>query len=200
MVAGTKAFGIGEPVPIDLPRPASSFFGEVSDFEDNLPLLAIGGFGQGNTSMVPLHMAMVAASVANGGVMMEPYVVAETRDRNGAVLDATEPRTWKVPMSRATARTLTDLMIGVVNEGTASCCMQLANGVQGAAKTGTAQLNPTGAEERSHAWIVAFAPAEAPEIAVAVMLKGTNAEISAGTGGRLAGPIAKTVIDAWLAR
>jgi peptidoglycan glycosyltransferase len=73
--------------------------------------------------------------------------------------------------------------------------MQLANGIQAAAKTGTAQLNATGEPERSHAWIIGFAPAEAPRYAIAVMLKGTNDEISAGTGGKLAGPIAKQVLD-----
>lgn len=199
MVAGAKAFGIGEPVPIDLPRPASSFFGEVSDFVDDLPLLAIGGFGQGNTSMVPLQMAMVAAAIANGGVMMQPYVVEATYDHGGRLLERTDPTVWKRPMSAATARTLTGLMVQVVNQGTARCCMTLENGIQAAAKTGTAQLNATGEPERSHAWITAFAPAEAPRFAVAVMLKGTDAEISAGTGGTLAGPIAKQLLDYALA-
>ena len=64
-----------------------------------------------------------------------------------------------------------------------------------AAKTGTAQLNGPGQPERSNAWIVAYAPADAPRYAVAVMLKGTNAEISSSTGGRLAGPVAKQVLD-----
>ena len=86
-------------------------------------------------------------------------------------------------------------MIGVAERGTASCCIALDNGIPVAAKTGTAQLNGPGEPERSHAWIIAFAPADDPQYAVAVMLKGTNDEISAGTGGRLAGPIAKTVLD-----
>ena len=98
-------------------------------------------------------------------------------------------------MTSATASLLTELMVGVVNEGTASCCMNLANGVQAAAKTGTAQLNAAGEPERSHAWIIAFAPAETPKYAIVVMLKGTTAEISAGTGGSLAGPVAKKVLD-----
>jgi peptidoglycan glycosyltransferase len=148
--------------------------------------------------MVPLHMAMVAATVANGGKMMTPYVVDSTYDHDGGVLDRTRPEVWQTPISPGTAATLRDLMVGVVQNGTARCCMQLANGVQAAAKTGTAQLNATGEEERSHAWIIAFAPAEAPRIAVAVMLKGVNAEISAGTGGTLAGPIARQVLDAAL--
>ena len=77
--------------------------------------------------------------------------------------------------------------------------MQLANGIQAAAKTGTAQLNATGQPQRSHAWITAFAPAGAPQFAVAVVLKGTTDQISAGTGGKLAGPIAKTILDYALA-
>jgi len=77
--------------------------------------------------------------------------------------------------------------------------MKLANGIQAAAKTGTAQLNAKGQPQRSHAWITAFAPADNPQYAVVVMLKGTTDEISAGTGGKLAGPIAKTILDFALA-
>jgi peptidoglycan glycosyltransferase len=195
MVAATKRFGIGDQIPFDLPRATSSQFGDVDYFTQNLPLLGIGGFGQGNTQMVPLHMAMVAASIAHGGVMMRPYVIGTTYDHEGGVLQRTAPTVWKSPMTSATASLLTELMVGVVNEGTASCCMNLANGVQAAAKTGTAQLNAAGEPEQSHAWIIAFAPAEAPKYAIVVILKGTTAEISAGTGGSLAGPVAKKVLD-----
>jgi peptidoglycan glycosyltransferase len=194
MVTGTKAWGIGEKLPIDLPGAVASSFGEVADFTDQLPLLAIGGFGQANDVMVPLHMAMVASTVANGGRMMAPYVVEATRFHDGSVIDQTDPEVWKTPISPATAATLNALMINVVNEGTGRT-MQLANGIQAAAKTGTAQLNSAGEPQRSHAWIIGFAPAEAPRYAVAVVLKGTNDEISASTGGKLAGPIAKQVFD-----
>ena len=195
MVAAAKRFGIGEIIPFDLPRSTSSQFGDVEYFTQNLPLLGIGGFGQGNTQMVPLHMAMVAASIAHGGVMMKPYVIGATYDHDGGVLQRTVPTVWKTPMTPATSSLLTELMVGVVNEGTAQCCMKLANGIQAAAKTGTAQLNAAGEPERSHAWIIAFAPAEAPKYAIVVMLKGTTAEISEGTGGSLAGPVAKKVLD-----
>jgi peptidoglycan glycosyltransferase len=194
MVAGTKAWGVGQKLPIDLPNPVASSFGEVSDFVDQTPLLAIGGFGQANDLMVPLHMAMVASTVANGGRMMVPYVVDATRFHDGTVLERTDPKVWKTPISPATAETLKGLMVNVVNLGTARK-MQLANGIQAAAKTGTAQLNATGQPQRSHAWIIGFAPAEAPKYAVAVMLKGTTDEISASTGGRVAGPIAKQILD-----
>ena len=195
MVAAAKRFGIGEIIPFDLPRSTSSQFGDVEYFTQNLPLLGIGGFGQGNTQMVPLHMAMVAASIAHGGVMMKPYVIGATYDHDGGVLQRTVPTVWKTPMTPATSSLLTELMVGVVNEGTAQCCMKLANGIQAAAKTGTAQLNAAGEPERSHAWMIAFAPAEAPKYAIVVMLKGTTAEISEGTGGSLAGPVAKKVLD-----
>jgi penicillin-binding protein A len=194
MVAGTKRWGIGEKVPIDLPAPAASSFGEVSDFTNQLPLLAIGGFGQGSTTMVPMHMAMIASTIANGGVMMKPHVVDAALDHSGGVLSRTTPSVWKTPIAPETAQTLTSLMIEVVNKGTGRP-MQLDGGIQAAAKTGTAQLNTTG-PERSNAWIIGFAPAEAPQYAIAVVLKGgPNDEISAGTGGKLAGPIAKTVLD-----
>jgi penicillin-binding protein A len=194
MVEGTKKWGIGEKVPIDLPAPAASSFGEVADFVEQQPLLAIGGFGQGSTTMVPLHMAMVASTIANGGVMMKPHVVDATLDHGGGVLSRTTPSAWKTPISSTTASTLTSLMIEVVNRGTGRP-MQLEGGIQAAAKTGTAQLNTTG-PERSNAWIIGFAPAEAPQYAVAVVLKGgPNDEISAGTGGKLAGPVAKQVLD-----
>lgn len=195
MVEAAERFGIGDTLPIDLPSPAASYFGDVDYFEQNLPLLGIGGFGQGNTTMVPLHMAMVAASVANGGVMMRPHVVAATFDQDGRTLRRTAPTPWRTPMTATTADRLTELMVEVAESGTASCCLRLSNGVQVAAKTGTAQLNMAGEPERSHAWIVAFAPARAPRYAIVVMLKGTTAEISEGTGGTLAGPIASRVLD-----
>ena len=124
--------------------------------------------------MVPLHMAMVAATVANGGQMMKPYVVDQTLAHDGSVLSQTQPEVWKTPITPATADILEGLMISVAERGTASCCIALEGGIPVAAKTGTAQLNGPGEPERSHAWIIAFAPADNPQYAVAVMLKGTT--------------------------
>jgi len=191
-----KRWGVEEPLPIDLPRPAASTIGNFDNIDNELPLLAMRGFGQNDDQMVPLHMAMVAATVANDGVMMKPYVVDARFDHDGNVIDRTEPDVWKRPISRQTSDTLTDLMVIVAESGTARCCIALEGGIPVAAKTGTAQLNGPGEPERSHAWIIAFAPADAPKYAVAVMIKGTNAEISASTGGQLAGPLAKQMLDA----
>jgi peptidoglycan glycosyltransferase len=199
MVNGVRAFGLEEKIPFELPGAAASTFGGTAEtFTDSLALLAIHGFGQGSVQMVPLHMALISGAVANNGVMMRPYVVAETRYNDGRVLSRAAQNAWRQVMQPATATTLNTFMQEVVRSGTASCCLQLAGGIQAAAKTGTAQLNAEGEEERSHAWITAFAPAEAPRIAVVVMLKGVDDEISAGTGGRLAGPIAKKILDAAL--
>ena len=193
---GIARWGVGVPIPIDLPRPATSTIGDFEGIEDRLPLLAIRGFGQNDDQMVPIHMAMVAAAVANDGAMMKPFVVDAELDHSGRIISRTQPEVWQRPISRQTAGILQDLMRGVAETGTASCCIGLDDGISVAAKTGTAQLNGPGEPERSHAWIIAFAPVEQPKYAVAVMLKGTNAEISAGTGGRLAGPIAKAMLDA----
>jgi peptidoglycan glycosyltransferase len=193
---GIARWGVGETIPIDLPGAVASTIGDFSDIDQNLPLLAIRGFGQNDDQMVPIHMAMVAAAVANDGEMMAPYVVAAEVDHDGRIISQTQPEVWQRPVSRRTAEILQELMLGVAESGTASCCIALDDGITVAAKTGTAQLNGPGEPERSHAWIIAFAPFEQPKYAVAVMLKGTDAEISAGTGGRLAGPIAKAMLDA----
>lgn len=193
---GIARWGVGDEVPIDLPDAVSSTIGDFTDIDQNLPLLAMRGFGQNEVQMVPIHMAMAAAAVANDGEMMVPYVVDAEIDHAGRIIEQARPEVWQRPISRQTAEILQELMVGVAVEGTASCCIGLEDGISVAAKTGTAQLNGPGEPERSHAWIVAYAPAEQPKYAVAVMLKGTNAEISAGTGGRLAGPIAKGMLDA----
>ena len=198
---GMSAWGVGTPVPIDLPRPAASTISDDLDtLDDNLPLLAMRGFGQNEVQLVPLHLAMITAAIADNGIMREPYVVDEVLDHNGGTLYSGEPTIWREPISPTVANTMAGLMETVAASGTASCCIGLNNGVSVAAKTGTAQLNGPGEPERSHAWITAFAPVEQPRYAVTVMVKGTTDEISASTGGKLAGPIAKTILDAAFTR
>ena len=196
MVAGTEAWGIGEPLPIDLPRPIASTFGNTDGLSQELPLLAIRGFGQSEVQMVPLHMTMVAATVANGGQMMAPYAIEATYDQEGRILDETAPTVWKTPISPQNAEIERQLMIGVAERGTASCCIALNGGIPVAAKTGTAQLGDPTNPDLSHAWILAFAPADNPQYAVSVVL--TNVQSTAdvaATGGRLAGPLAKGMLD-----
>ncbi len=195
-IAGTEAWGIGEEVPIDIPGAAASTIGNTEDLDQRLPLLAIRGFGQSEDQMVPLHMAMVAGAVANGGQMMEPYVVGATFDNAGRVLTRTQPVVWKTPISPETAALETQFMIGVVQSGTASCCVRLDGGIQAAMKTGTAELGVESNPDLSHAWIIGFAPAEAPQYAISVVLTDVQStqDVSA-TGGRLAGPIAEAMLN-----
>lgn len=198
-VNGVARWGIGERIPIDLPRPAASSFGPVDDLENNLPLLAMRGFGAESVQMVPLHTAMITAAIANDGVMLRPFVVGATLDSDGDVLEVNRGgETWRTPISPQTAATMTELMVSVAERGTASCCIALDNGVSVAAKTGTAGLPPVNGEQRSNAWITAFAPVEEPRFAVSVVILGTDGIISEGTGGRLAGPLAKEMLDAAL--
>ncbi|MEM8619519.1 MAG: penicillin-binding transpeptidase domain-containing protein [Actinomycetota bacterium] len=196
MVEGVEAWGVGEEIPLDIPRSAASTFGTTDDLDQELPQLGIRGFGQSETQMVPLHMAMVASTVANGGFMMEPYVVEATYDSQGRVLDEADPAVWKNPLSPENALIMTDFMRGVAERGTASCCIGLEGGIPVAAKTGTAELGLESNPDLSHAWIIAFAPADDPQYAVAVSLINVESTAdAAATGGRLAGPIAKGMLD-----
>jgi peptidoglycan glycosyltransferase len=199
MVSKAEAFGFNKNVPIDLPDPAQSFFPSVQDFINDVPngvspKLATSSFGQDEPAATPLQMNMAAQAVANNGVIMTPHVMAETRDSGGAVLEKYTPKPWLTTMSPETAATMKQFMIGVVKNGTARCCLQLDNGIQAAAKTGTAQLHPAGDPEASHAWITAFAPADNPRVAVTAFVK-ASPEVSSGVGATVAGPVAKQVLN-----
>ena len=127
MIDGVQRWGVGERIPFvdnQLTRAAASTFGNTDNLDQQLPLLAMRGFGQQEDQMVPLHMAMVAAAVANGGVMMKPYVVDSTSDSQGRTLTRTRPEEWLRPISPETAATLNSLMQSVATDGTASCCLQ----------------------------------------------------------------------------
>jgi peptidoglycan glycosyltransferase len=195
MVKTAEDFGFNQPVPLDLPRPARSAYPSVADFVQNTPKLAQTGFGQNDVQATPLEMALVAAAVGNGGKMMVPHLLAEARDSDGELLQRPTPQVWRTPMSPATADILRDAMIGVVQQGTGTRAQ--IPGITVAGKTGTAQVgsNPPS----SHAWFVAFAPAENPRVAVAVLVEGVPG-ISEVTGGELAAPMARAIIQAVLSR
>ena len=195
MVAAATEYGFNQTPPIDLPRPAQSYYPPVEAFRNDTPKLAQTAFGQNDVQVTPLNLALIAASVGNKGVMMAPHVLQDVRDRDNNVVQGYAAHAWRTTTTNpSTLAFLNQAMVEVVNNGTARCCMKLANGIQAAAKTGTAQIG----ENLSHAWITAFAPAEAPRYAVAVLVKATP-EVSAGTGGTVAGPVARQVLDALMA-
>ena len=196
MLDSLEEWGMEQPVPIDIPGAAASTFGSTDDLDQQLPQLAIRGFGQSEVQMTPLHMAMVAGTVANGGRMMEPYAVQATYDQAGRAIDRTQPDVWKTPLSPQSAEIERQMMIAVAERGTASCCIALNGGIPVAAKTGTAELGVEDDPDLSHAWIVAFAPADNPQYAVSVVLTNVQSNANAAaTGGRLAGPLAKDMLD-----
>jgi peptidoglycan glycosyltransferase len=139
--------------------------------------------GQGDLFATPLQMASVAQTIGNGGVRLEPHIMAKSVDPDGRTVEEVEPREAAKVISRQTARDLTLMMKQVVREGTGTAAA--LEGVEVAGKTGTAELNTSGLNQP---WFMCFTP----EVAVAVTLE----RVQGGTGGTTAAPIAKAVLEA----
>ncbi|MBW8825080.1 MAG: penicillin-binding protein 2 [Acidobacteria bacterium] len=192
LVSTAHGFGFGSVPPLDLPQATASTIADAGFFAHNRPLLAFTAIGQTTVRATPLQMALVAAAVANGGSVMAPHVMKEVHDVEGDVIRRFRPEVWTTAMSPEEASLLRDAMVGVVTNGTAG---RLAvPGVPTAGKTGTAQIG----NGSSHAWIMGFAPANAPRVAVAVIVENQRGA-SEATGGRVAAPIGRAVLEAALA-
>lgn len=191
MIEGAEAFGFNQSPPFDLPSVPSRF--PTVDFDQQLPALAQSAIGQNDVATTPLQMALVAAAVANDGEVMAPHVLDEVRDGDGEAVIGHDDSVWHRAVSPETATLVRETMIGVVTGGTATR-LQI-DGVEVGAKTGTAQFG-SGSPLRSHAWVVAFAgpPGQPPTVAVAVIVEGQEG-LSEATGGRVAAPIARQVIE-----
>ncbi|OFW60641.1 MAG: hypothetical protein A2133_05715 [Actinobacteria bacterium RBG_16_64_13] len=176
-------FGFNEDIPWPLSQ-APSFFPEGGGLDK--AHVAQASYGQGEVLATPLQIALAASAVANGGQIMKPYLVAQVLDQNAKVLRETKAEKWLKPISSETALTLRALMVEVVKNGTGTSAA--LSGVQVAGKTGTAEV----AEKEPHAWFAGFAPADDPQVVVAVLVE------NAGTGGGVAAPIARAVIAAAL--
>jgi peptidoglycan glycosyltransferase len=179
-------------VPFDIPW-TSGVFPAPETFAEREPAVAISAIGQQDVAANPLQMALVAAAIGNGGVEMQPRLVTEARDPTGQVIAEFAPQEFSQPLSAANAAALTQMMVGVVESGTGTAAQ--IPGVTVAGKTGTAQH---GEGANPHAWFVSFAPAEAPEVAVAVIVLDGGSLSSEATGGQLAAPIARAVLEAAL--
>lgn len=169
-------------IGFDMPSSQSSVVIDKSSSESELVETSIG---QGKTVVTPMYMATLVSAVANGGIMKKPYIVDYIENYEGEVLKTTIPETIGEVMTYEEATALRDMMIDVVNEGTGTAAA--LKGYQAAGKTGTAE-NESGID---HSWFVGFAPAENPEVAVAVILE--NAE-----GNKKATPIAGKIMQAVL--
>jgi peptidoglycan glycosyltransferase len=138
-------------------------------------------------------MAMVAGGVANNGVVMQPFVVAEVLDGKGRRVLGPTPQPFRFALSARDAQIVRELMIAVVATGTGTAGQ--VPGVTVGGKTGTAQ---TGEKIAPHAWFIAFAPAEDPVVAVAVVVENGGSLGDEATGGAVAAPVARDVIQAVL--
>ncbi len=183
-----EAYGFNHDIPFDLSveRSRFPFVGT-----DNKPFRAYSAVGQGNVAATPLQMALVAATVANGGVEPRPRLVKEIVDPSGDIVQRFSPQSLGRVMSPGTAHTITRLMESVVQKGTGTAAQ--IPGVPVAGKTGTAQ-NVAGAAP--HAWFICFAPADNPKIAVAVLVEHGGTLGNEATGGAVSAPIAKRIIEA----
>ncbi len=196
LVDQARAYGFDSPVPFELgvapsimPAPALMTTWETAWAAVGQP---VGSSAVKGPVATALQMALVAAGVANGGVVMRPYIVEHTTDPSGAVLSSTAPRQWTTATDPATDATVRSLMVDVVKEGSGTRAS--IDGVTVAGKTGTAEVSKTVAPD---AWFIAFAPAgngQTPSVAMAIIIE------NGGVGGQVAAPRAKAVLEAALRR
>jgi peptidoglycan glycosyltransferase len=191
LAAEANAFGFDKTPPLDLPAVAQSFFPASDSFTHDQPGLAKSAIGQENVAATPLEMALVASALANNGVIMRPHILSQVTNSEGQVVRTYKPSPWIRATSPETAAQMTQLMTSVVQNGTGTAAQ--IPGVQVAGKTGTAQTG----NNTIHAWFACFAPAAQPKIAVAVLVE-NQPESNEATGGAIAAPIAKAVLQAAL--
>lgn len=181
------AFGFGATLEIPLRVTPSSFPRGMDQAQ-----LMLSSFGQYDVRVTPLQVAMMSAAIANNGDLMRPNLVDSIIAPNLRVLQGFEPTLYSSPVSPSTARELTRMMVGNVSQGVASNAAIV--GIDVAGKTGTAE---TGLDTGRSFWFTGFAPAEAPEVVVAVVVEGDRSE---GSGNSVAAPIARKVMEAVINR
>jgi peptidoglycan glycosyltransferase len=178
---------VPDPIPLQV---ADSTIGPIRDDA----ALGMSSIGQKDVAVTPLQNAMVAATIANGGVAVQPYLVDSLEGPDLAGIASTAPREQRRAVSAQIAATLTELMIDAEKAAQQEGAIP---GVLIASKTGTAEHGTDPRRTPPHAWYIAFAPASAPKVAVAVLVEDGGNRPSA-TGGALAAPIGRTVIEAAL--
>jgi len=191
MTAEADGFGFNQQPPLDLPHSklqVSSFL-QPNCYANAQVFLAYSSIGQKCTTASPLEMAMVAAAFANNGTIMTPHVMDQIRDSNGNLVQRYQPTPWKQATTPKTAAAVKALMQQVVLAGTASR-VGFPPQDDVAAKTGTAQAGV--GNTNVNGWMIAFAPASDPVIAIAVVVPNTALNV---VGAQVAGPVVKTMIE-----
>jgi penicillin-binding protein A len=192
-----KRFGFYSDPPIDLPKGelrASNVLSPKGDvypagsLDEDIGRIAIG---QGGLSVAPLQMAMVASTIADNGVLMRPHLASRFTSPQGDTVATIRPSVYHHVMSSQSAQEINQMMRTVVDEGTGRAAS--LGGVSFAGKTGTASVGAAG-QQRTDPWFIGFAPANDPQVAVAVVLENTPNEY----GGQVSGPIAAAVVKTLL--
>ena len=192
-------FGFNARPPVDLSDSfvSASYFPPPSAFSslnEGLAGLAKSAIGQQDVTVTALQNALVAAGIADNGTVMTPHLMAQVRDAQGNLVTAYQPKTWMQACSPSVASQVNNLMQQVVSNPQGTAYGHLDPSLDAAAKTGTAQtganLSGTG---QTNDWMIAFAPANNPKVAVAVVVphQGTN-----DYGATIAGPVMNTMLTA----
>jgi peptidoglycan glycosyltransferase len=189
-----QAFGFNQRIPLDLPGVGVSSFPSVAQLANNAPSQAYSAFGQQNVTATALQMALVAAGIGNQGVIMTPHVMGQIRDSQGNLVESYTPKPWLTATNPLTAAAVTALMQGVVTQGTAAQ-VGFPAVWNVAAKTGTAETGQF--NQLTNDWMIAFAPANNPKVAVAVVVPNQPGN---DTGASVSGPPMKTILGDALAQ
>ena len=188
IAAMAKSYGFGQPLSIPLTVTPSVYPTGLDTSQ-----LMQTAFGQFNVRATPLQMAMVSAGIANGGTLMKPDLVAKVLSPSLDTVEQMSPTTFSSPISAATASAVKAMMVSSVASGAATNAK--IDGVSVAGKTGTAQ---NGADDPYTLWFTGFAPADDPQVAVAVVIENGGGMGQTGYGNLLAAPVAKKVMEAVL--
>ena len=192
-----ERFGFGDDPPLDYPEAQLTPSG-VFDVKRQKPIAVDSGrvdigrvaIGQERLRVTPLQMATVVATVANGGMRMQPRITSRIVDADGRTVERIEPEEAERVISQKTAAQLTQMMANVVREGTGTAAA--LSGIEVAGKTGTAELNIP--QRLNQPWFIGFAPRSKPKVAIAVTLE----NLVGAQGGTDAAPIAKQVMESLL--
>ncbi|MFG2293255.1 peptidoglycan D,D-transpeptidase FtsI family protein [Streptomyces sp. NPDC048603] len=190
MVETAEKFGFNDD-KIDTPvRAFASVYDKTMSKDGN----ALSSIGQFNTAATPLQMAMVAAAVANDGKLMKPYMVDRLTSPNADDIDRHKPEEMSRPVSAENAQKLQAMMVNVVENGSGKKAR--INGVTVGGKTGTAQHGEKNSK-KPYAWFISYAKTDqGSPVAVAVVIEDSSADREDISGGGLAAPVAKAVMEA----
>ena len=186
--AQAELFGFGKQIRVPMLATPSIFPEEMDDAQ-----LGLSSFGQYDVRVSPLQMALISASIANGGLMMQPNLIESVISPNLSVISAPEPEVLAQPITAATADALKKQMVQSVTRGVASNAS--VSGFKVAGKTGTAE---NGEGERVTLWFTGFAPATNPRVAIALVIEDGGGRDSGASGNATAAPVARSFFQAVL--